>query len=153
MTATENRFLLDAADRDAIRNLVAAYCDAVWLCDIERIVALFTEDGAFVMTGAKIGSDGNRQASSDSTTAQAVKGNAALRELYARAVSAQQPLPICHQHVIELGDPGQAKGHCVCELRDGRSLDWIGYVRYDDDYVKIGDQWKFQRRSPNVRLR
>ncbi len=77
MTATENRFLLDAADRDAIRNLVAAYCDAVWLCDIERIVALFTEDGAFVMTGAKIGSDGNRQASSDSTTAQAVKGNAA----------------------------------------------------------------------------
>jgi len=50
--------------------------------------------------------------------------------------------------VIELLGPDRAKGTCYVEvrlLRDGKK--WLMTGWYDDDYVKVGGEWKFKSRQ------
>jgi hypothetical protein len=58
---------------------------------------------------------------------------------------------VIHNHVIELTGPDRAKGTCYVEvrlMRDGKKQLMTGW--YDDEYVKVGDEWKFKSRRINI---
>jgi SnoaL-like domain len=81
------------------------------------------------------------------------RGRAELLKTYKAGVELS-PRPYIHNHVIELAGPSRATGRCYVELRDASdNLNWLGTGYYDDEYVKVGDTWKFQsRRAQMVHL-
>ena len=76
-----------------------------------------------------------------------IRGRAALLEAYQGMVGGSDLQPFVHNHVIELhGD--RASGNCYLDLRgvlSGRSMIGAGY--YDDEYVRVGGEWKFRSRK------
>jgi ketosteroid isomerase-like protein len=120
----------ELADREAIRDLARRYAHCVWSKDVGGAVALFAEDGVM-----------------DPGDRPPIRGRAALREAYQGMVGGAELQPFVHNHVIELrGD--YATGNCYLDLRgsqDGRSMIGAGY--YDDEYVRVGGEWKFRSRK------
>ncbi len=139
MIKTTEELVIELADREAIRELPARYCDCVWQNDLKTMVELFTEDATFVVKGPK----------REATT----KGRAELRKMYERALGEVSPRPYIHNHVVNLQSKTKATGRCYVELRSGaRDMEWIGTGYYDDEYLKVGDQWKFaSRRFTSIR--
>jgi uncharacterized protein (TIGR02246 family) len=119
-------------DKDAIRELTARYCFAVARNDVEGIVALFCEDGVFV------------------TDDRVFEGAEGLRRGYAGGMSEPSLKPFIQNHVIEVsGD--RAQGMCAVEIRavqDGEAYTAAG--QYQDEYRRVGAQWKFARRRFQV---
>ncbi len=129
---TVEETLIELCDREAIRDLPVRYCDCVWRGDVAGIVDLFADDGAFTIKGHK----------REVTT----KGREALLKMYGEAMI-NQPRPYIHNHVVELGFYGRATGRCYVELRNARrNMEWAGTGYYADEYVKVGDSWKFASR-------
>ncbi|MBI3247559.1 MAG: nuclear transport factor 2 family protein [Deltaproteobacteria bacterium] len=125
----------EMADREAIRDLPLRYCHHVWKKDVPAIVNLFTEDGEFDAGGAQL----------------AAKGKAELLKAYQQGLSDLDPHPFIHNHVFELHGPDRATGNCYLELRatrDGKAINGAGH--YDDEYAKVGDEWKFRSRKFHV---
>jgi hypothetical protein len=131
---TTDQIVAELADREGIRDIVVRYYDAVWREDVAGIVDLFAENGSFRMKGGTF-------------SGQQATGRAALLKLYQEGLSAMSPRPYLHNHVIDLTGNGWATGRCYIELRSGRDFNWIGAAIYEDEYVKVGDQWKFQTRT------
>ncbi len=130
---TVEEMLAELADREAIRDLPVRYCDCVWRNDVAGIVDLFTADGSFTVKTA------------DGETVH--KGREALIKTYTEGLRDLQPRPYIHNHVVELGYYGRATGRCYLDLRsEKRDMEWIGAGHYDDEYVKVGDSWKFASR-------
>ena len=118
--------------REAIRDLPLRYCDCVWRDDFDGIVDLYTEDGAFIVISA----EGEK----------VIAGHKELSALY-RDAAYIMPRPYIHNHVIELMGSDRASGRCCLDLRSARKdMGWHGAGFYEDDYVKIGAEWKFQTR-------
>ncbi|HVN89894.1 MAG TPA: nuclear transport factor 2 family protein [Candidatus Binataceae bacterium] len=137
MAKTLEQTITELADRDQIRELPQRYCDCVWRGDVDGIVALFADDGVFTIAG------NNRETTN--------KGHADLKKTYAAGFKNLTPRPYIHNHVIELKGDGKASGRCYVELRDASdNLKWLGTGFYHDEYVKVGDQWKFQSRSAQM---
>ncbi len=137
---TIDELVIELADREAIRDLPVRYCDCVWQNDLKTMVELFTEDGTFVVKGPK----------REATT----KGRAELRKMYEQALGDVSPRPYIHNHVVNLQSKSKASGRCYVELRSAaRNMEWIGTGYYDDEYVKVGEEWKFAlRRFTSIRL-
>jgi hypothetical protein len=134
MAKSLEQTVTELTDREAIRALPVRYCDCVWRGDIDGLVNLFTEDGAFTMVGAKGKENSNR-------------GRAELLKTYKEGLSSLTPRPYIHNHVIELQGNGRATGRCYVELRDASNkMGWLGTGFYNDEYVKTGDEWKFKSR-------
>jgi hypothetical protein len=135
-----DELVIELADREAIRELPVRYCDCVWQNDLKTMVELFTEDGVFVIKG-------NQR---EATT----KGRAELRKMYEQALGETSPRPYIHNHVVNLQSRTKATGRCYVELRSAkRDMEWIGTGFYDDEYAKVGEQWKFaSRRFTSIRL-
>ena len=56
-----------------------------------------------------------------------------------------------HVTGVKLKDGTHASGTCYVELRDSKNdMRWLGAGYYNDEYVKVGEQWKFQSRSFNM---
>ena len=118
-------------DRELIKELTHQYAHCVRQNDIEGVVHLFAEDGAMEM---------------DPTTI--ITGRAELRKFYTEALPQLGiPYDFLHNHVIQLqGD--RATGVCSLEVRGvhaGKSVTGAGH--YDDEFVRVGEEWKFQRRQ------
>lgn len=130
MEHADERTLRDLVDREAIRDLVSRYAHCVWRQDVEGAVRLFTENGEMDV--------GDRPP---------IKGRAALRAEYQRMIAGPQLQPFVHNHLIELhGDA--ATGVCYLDLRatmNGTSM--IGAGHYEDHYVRVGGEWRFQSRK------
>ncbi|HXW85157.1 MAG TPA: nuclear transport factor 2 family protein [Candidatus Binataceae bacterium] len=127
------QIVTELQDREAIRELPVRYCDCVWRGDIDGIVNLFSADATFIVKGPQ------REAVS--------KGHAELKTMYSGALGDVQPRPYIHNHVVELAGPARASGRCYVELRSfRRNMEWIGSGYYEDEYVKVGEQWKFGSR-------
>ncbi len=113
------------------------YCDCVWRGDVAGIVNLYAEDGTFAIAG------GGRD--------RTVTGRANLLKAYGEDLSTIKPRPYIHNHVIELKGAGRASGRCYVEVRDAaKNMELLGTGYYNDEYVKVGDAWKFQSRSANL---
>ena len=124
----------ELADREAIRALPQRYCDCVWRGDVAGIVALFADDGVFTVSG------GGRDRSAH--------GRDELLKAYGADLSSIKPRPYIHNHVIELKPNGRASGRCYVEVRNATdNMNLLGTGYYNDEYVKAGDEWKFQSRS------
>jgi hypothetical protein len=125
----------EMAAREAIRELPIRYCDCVWRNDVTGIVDLFADDGAFITKGRK--------------REHRAEGRQSLLKLYGGLTSGDMtPRPYIHNHVIELRDGNNASGRCYVEIRDAKkNFQWGGSGYYEDQYVKLGDQWKFKSRT------
>jgi hypothetical protein len=133
MKSTE-QILSEVADREAIRELPVRYCDCVWRGDLAGLVGLFSTDATFVVKGRE----------RDVTTS----GHADLKKMYEGALGEVEPRPYIHNHVVNLDGSNRASGRCYVELRSfARAMEWIGSGYYEDQYVKVGDEWKFGSRS------
>jgi uncharacterized protein (TIGR02246 family) len=123
----------ELADRDAIRDLVARYCDYLWRKDIDGLVNLFTDDGAFIVEGLEV---------------EAVsRGRDELSKMYNRVVDEVVPRVFVHSQVIDLLGAGRANGRCYVEARSAKlDMQWLGSGYYEDEYAKADDQWKFASR-------
>lgn len=133
MAKSLEQTVTELADREGIRELPLRYCDCVWRGDVEGIVDLFAEDGNFTVLG--------RRAESSTT------GRANLLKSYREGLTSLSPRPYIHNHVVELKGANSASGRCYVELRTAAdNMNWIGTGYYHDEYVKVGDKWKFQSR-------
>lgn len=131
--ATIDVEIRQALDREAIRDLPRRYCHYVWQENFDAYLDLFAEDGW--------------AATSDSKLLPRVQGREEFRKLIERTVAELMPRPFIHNHVIELTGPDTAGGTCYVEVRmlkDGKSSLMLGW--YDDEYVKVGEVWKFKSR-------
>ena len=134
MAKSVDQLAADLTDREAIRELPQRYCDCVWRGDVEGIVNLFTEDGEFTILGNK--------------RENKTVGRANLLKSYGEGLANLTPRPYIHNHVIALKDATHASGTCYVELRDSKNdMRWLGTGFYNDEYVKVGGQWKFKSRD------
>jgi SnoaL-like domain len=130
---TVEETLAELVDREEIRDLPVRYCDCVWRNDVAGIVDLFAADGSFTVK------------TPDGETVH--KGREALIKTYTEGLRDLKPRPYIHNHVVELGYYGRATGRCYLDLRsENRNMEWIGSGHYLDEYVKVGDHWKFASR-------
>jgi ketosteroid isomerase-like protein len=118
------------ADLEAIRDLARRYAHCVFQTDAAGAVDLFTEDGVIDM--------GDRPP---------IAGRDALREVYEATLGQTMLQPFVHNHVIDLEDD-HATGVCYLDLRGATgAASMIGSGYYHDDYVRVGDAWKFRSRK------
>jgi ketosteroid isomerase-like protein len=126
----------DLLDREAIRTLPLRYCHCVWQKDVEGYVNLFTDDGWVSTTDPNL---------------PRAQGREGLRKMIEGAATDMKPRPFIHNHVLELLGPDRAKGTCYLEVRlfrDGKR--WLMTGWYDDEYVKVGGEWKFKSRQTTI---
>jgi ketosteroid isomerase-like protein len=117
-------------DLEAIRDLARGYAHAVWQRDAAAAAALFADDGVMDAggRGAMVGPD-------------------AIREAYAEVFATQEFRPMIHNHVVEI-DGDTASGTCYLDVRaivDGVPM--IGHGFYRDEYKRVGNGWKFAKRT------
>lgn len=129
----DDALLRELADREAIRNLVNLYAHHVWRKDVKAVVDLFAEDGEM-----------------DTLTRPLIRGRHELLVAYQEMLAEDEFQPFVHNHVMELnGD--LATGTCYIDLRavvEGRRL--MGWGHYDDRYVRVAGDWKFEYRKVNI---
>lgn len=137
MAAKNTETLLqEVIDREAIRSLPLRYCHCVWQKDLDGYVNLFTEDGWIAATDPSL---------------PRAQGGEALRKMIGTGLDDMKPRPFIHNHVIDLQGPERAKGTCYVEVRMNRGgKPWQLTGWYDDEYVKVGQEWKFKSRTINV---
>jgi hypothetical protein len=126
----------EVIDREAIRTLPVRYCHCVWQKDLDGYVNLFSDDGSISTTDPGL---------------PRAEGRQGLRKMIADGLDTMKPRPFIHNHVVELLGPDRAKGTCYVEVRlvrDGKRQLMSGW--YDDEYVKVGGEWKFKSRKINI---
>lgn len=138
LAALEKR-LTRMEDIEAIKQLKARYCH---ICDDlhnpDRIASVFAEDG--IWESADFGQ---------------AKGHAAIRELF----TGFRKLFTFSQHnimnpIIEVdGDCAQASWYIMGPWTKAEMNEeiWMA-LRYDDDYVKIDGEWKYQHLRVDLRM-
>ncbi|MFA4916403.1 MAG: nuclear transport factor 2 family protein [Syntrophales bacterium] len=129
--------LQEVIDREEIRTLPMRYCHCIWQKDVDGYVNLFTEDG---------------EISINDPILPRTQGREKLREMIKNDVmSPMKPRPFIHNHVVELLSAERAKGTCYLEarlIRDDKP--WAMVAWYDDEYAKVGGEWKFKSRQITV---
>jgi ketosteroid isomerase-like protein len=127
---TADELMSELADREAIRELPARYCDCLWRKDLEGLMDLFTQDATFVVKGLEI---------------EAVShGRSQIRRMHQKALSETTPRLLVHNHIVVLHGGDHASGRCYVEVRNAEvDLEWIGLGRFEDEYAKVGGEWKF----------
>jgi hypothetical protein len=109
------------------------YCDYLYRNDLEGLVSLFTDGATFIV----------RSPENEVVT----RGRADLKKMYEKLVREVQPRPFVHSRVVELRGGHKAIGRCYVELRSAKiDMERVGSGCYEDDYVKVGEQWKFASR-------
>lgn len=118
-------------DEGAIRDLAAAYSDAVTHLDAVRAAAVYAEDGCVVVMGRE------------------TRGRAAIEQGMRETFAAFELLQlIAHAPQISLdGDTAQARWSTV-ELTVRRGAAHFGVImgRYEDRLVREGSVWRFRER-------
>lgn len=123
-------------DREAIRDLPLKYCHCIWQKDLDNWVDLFTSDGAISTTDPNM---------------PGAKGREGLLKMISSGLDTMKPRPFIHNHVVNLVGPDRATGTCYVEVRMIRdSKNWSLRGWYDDEYAKVGGEWKFKSRRINI---
>ncbi|MGO9452761.1 MAG: nuclear transport factor 2 family protein [Candidatus Binataceae bacterium] len=130
---TTDELVRELVDREAIRDLPVLYCDCLRRKDVDGLLALFTDDATFVMKGIEV---------------EAVsRGSAEIRRMHQKAVAKTNPQLFVHTQIVNLLGADRATGRCAVEVRNVTvTLEWLGLGYFEDEYAKVGDQWKFTSR-------
>jgi ketosteroid isomerase-like protein len=132
MKPTED-LVRELVDREAIRDLSNRYCDCLYRNDLDGLVSLFTQNATFLVK--------------DYESEVVTRGRAKLKKMFARLVSDVNPKPLIHALVVELRSENTATGRCYVELRSDKvQVEGVGSGYYEDEYAKIGAEWKFASR-------
>jgi ketosteroid isomerase-like protein len=129
---SELQHLQRLVDLDAIRQLAAIYPILVDSHDLERLVALFTEDATFHRAG------------------HVHAGREELHRFFAQIMGTYSMMAhTAHQHVIDLAPgatlaAGVQMGHGELEMAGQRV---VAAYRYDDEYRCVQGRWLFARRQ------
>jgi len=129
---TSEQKLQEFADREEIRALVSRY--ALGIARNFPVYELFTDDAVFIdrIPGREV---------------REFTSKAALRAMYDGVLRGTPPLPMIHNHIIDInGD--EATGLCSIEIRwveDGESVISSGY--YEDEYRRVNGRWMFAKRD------
>jgi len=138
MAKSRNQLVDEMLDREAIRDLAIRYCDYIWRDEISQVIDTFTPDGAFI-SAPPPGVD---------APAQEAKGKEEVLRVLGGGITGLKPRPYIHNHVIELLGNGRARGRVYVELRSPAvQMEWIGTGYYEDEYLKVAGDWKFQSRT------
>ena len=127
--------LQEIADREEIRELAARYAHRI--ARSAPVHDLFTEDAVFI----------DRIPGRDVREFRSIE---TLRAMYAAVPRSAPPLPMIHNHLIEITG-NEAVGICSLEVRqtlNGESL--IGSGWYDDTYRRVGGRWKVVTRQARL---
>jgi hypothetical protein len=128
--------LQSVIDREAIRDLPVKYCHCVWQKDLDSWVNLFANNGTI---------------STSDPNMPGAQGKEGLRKMISSGLETMKPRPFIHNHVVNLLGPDRATGTCYVEvrmIRDGKKWSLSGW--YDDEYAKVGGEWKFKSRRINI---
>ena len=124
-------------DIEAIKKLKAEYCD---ICDDghnpDRITAIFAEDGVW-----------------ESDRHGKFVGHDAIRAQFARfgkAIRFSQHM-ITNPMITVSGDTATARWYFLSPM-DFRGEPRWSFVRYDDEYVRLADGWKFRHTHVTLRM-
>jgi hypothetical protein len=126
--------LQELIDREEIRDLISTYAHR--MAHGAAVANLFTDDGAYVNRGIA------------GVEPREIRGRAALDAYYGdRKGAPQQPLPMIHNHLIEVeGD--EANSICEMDLRLGvKGVTMIGAGYYQDRFRRVDGRWKFVLRD------
>lgn len=120
-------------DRHELVELPARYCRACDDRDVDGLLDLYCEDGAFRHGDGTVD----------------VAGRDALREFYAtRLATMGITIHTVHSSILDFAGPDEAtgvvQGHVELDLR-GRTV--VGALRYLDRYRRVEDRWRFAERS------
>ena len=127
---THEEMVQELWDKEKIRELTYAYGLAIEAQDAERMVSLFTTDGAVDFSSLGKG---------------VIQGHPALKEFY-RSTWPLKVKPFFTNHVIRI-DGDRASGICSLENRASRGDEsLIGAGRLHDVYAREGGEWKFVSR-------
>jgi len=130
---TTDELVRELADREALRDLAIRYIDLLWRNDLDGLVSLFIEDGSFLAENPE--------------NEVVARGHAELKKMFQKAVNTVQPRHYIHTHIVELRGGDRATGRCHVELRSAKvGLQWIGSGCYEDEYTRVGEQWKLASR-------
>lgn len=137
MSNTRKQQVEDMLDREAIRELPVKYCRCIWQARPDDWAELFAEDGVLIPNPG-----------------EEIRGRKNLRDFIAPAEDVIKPRPFIHNHVVELLSDGMARGWCCFEVRaESRNMEWFVCGHYDDEYQKVGGEWKIKRRRINYKNR
>ena len=120
-------------DVDAIKDLVGIYPVLVDTHDIDRLVDTFAIDGEFSRAGSSH------------------RGHADLRTFYTHIMKLYTMMVHTqHQHIVQVAEDGQSAvgltmGHSENLTATGVQIN--GAYRYDDQYIKVDNTWRFARRQ------
>jgi uncharacterized protein (TIGR02246 family) len=130
---TTDELIRELADREAVRDLSVRYCDCLQRKDVDGLLDLFTDDATFVIKGIEV---------------QAVsRGRAEIRRMHEKAVAQTKPRLFVHTQIVNLLGVERATGRCSVEVRNVQiTMKWLGLGYFQDEYAKVGDQWKFTSR-------
>lgn len=130
---TTDELVREIADREAIRDLAVRYCDCLWRKDVDGLVSIFTDSATYVMKGVEV---------------EAVShGREAIRRMHEKALAETTPRLFVHNQIVNLLDGGRATSRCSVEVYNrGLTMDRIGIGYFEDEHVKVGDEWKFAMR-------
>jgi uncharacterized protein (TIGR02246 family) len=136
MTSTpenESERLQRLEDRLALVDLVADYCAAIDDRDLEKFLALFTEDAVLRHRDGVMGLD----------------GKAAIRDYYTKRFAEYDfTFHYPHTHRISFDGPDKAHGtlSAHAEMSDnGRLI--VAAIRYSDTYERKAGRWRFAERE------
>ena len=130
---TTDELVRELLDREAIRDLPVLYCDCLRRRDVDGLLGLFTDDATFVMKGIEV---------------QAVsRGRAEIRRMHEKALAETNPRLFVHTQIVNLLGVDRATGRCSVEVRNMTvTMESLGLGYFEDEYAKVGDQWKFTSR-------
>jgi uncharacterized protein (TIGR02246 family) len=130
---TTDELVRELLDREAIRDLPVLYCDCLRRRDVDGLLGLFTDDATFVMKGIEV---------------QAVsRGRAEIRRMHEKALAQTNPRLFVHTQFVNLLGVDRATGRCSVEVRNMTvTMESLGLGYFEDEYAKVGDQWKFTSR-------
>jgi hypothetical protein len=133
MMKTTDELVRELVDREAIRDLQVLYCEFLSRKDIDGLLGLFTDEATFVIKGIEI---------------EAVShGRAKLKKMHEKALAETTPRLFIHNQIVNLLGGDRATGRCCVEVRNvSITTAWIGVGYFEDEYTKVGNQWKFAKR-------
>jgi uncharacterized protein (TIGR02246 family) len=121
-------------DKDAIREVMAAYCQALDKCQFEEVASLFAEDGVWT------------------TDYGEAKGRKAIADMIRSVVPLKGEGPQRKHYITNIivkvdGNGAKSVSDYLIIRESGKDLIPVMGGTYKDEWIKQGGTWRFQRKE------